>query len=319
MAICMAKTIKEERLRWVRPIANKEIRLAEAAKVCPYSKRSLERWLAVYKNGGEGALEPKSTEPKTQPRETPIWIKERVIKTRKETKKCAMKIYWQLKKEGLILDARTIGKILKKEGLVRNYRVKRIKYKYLKAQRQPGELMEIDVKYVPGRIESMRYFQYTRIDTASRWRYLAVYDEQTTFHSIRFLEKVIELFPHKIQAVKTDNGAMFTNYYLSTNKRSDLTVKTIHALDGFCKEHNIIHYLIDPGKPAQNGTVERSHREDQEKFYDANTFKSFVELKKKLKRWNMYYNNLEHCGLEGKSPNEFLVDYQLTNPPNVRT
>ena len=315
----MAKTIKEERLRWVRPIANKEIRLAEAAKVCPYSKRSLERWLAVYKNGGEGALEPKSTEPKTQPRETPIWIKERVIKTRKETKKCAMKIYWQLKKEGLILDARTIGKILKKEGLVRNYRVKRIKYKYLKAQRQPGELMEIDVKYVPGRIESMRYFQYTRIDTASRWRYLAVYDEQTTFHSIRFLEKVIELFPHKIQAVKTDNGAMFTNYYLSTNKRSDLTVKTIHALDGFCKEHNIIHYLIDPGKPAQNGTVERSHREDQEKFYDANTFKSFVELKKKLKRWNMYYNNLEHCGLEGKSPNEFLADYQLTNPPNVRT
>ena len=173
MAICMAKTIKEERLRWVRPIANKEIRLAEAAKVCPYSKRSLERWLAVYKNGGEGALEPKSTEPKTQPRETPIWIKERVIKTRKETKKCAMKIYWQLKKEGLILDARTIGKILKKEGLVRNYRVKRIKYKYLKAQRQPGELMEIDVKYVPGRIESMRYFQYTCIDTASRWRYLA--------------------------------------------------------------------------------------------------------------------------------------------------
>jgi len=315
----MAKTIKEERLRWVRPIANKEIRLAEAAKVCPYSKRSLERWLAVYKNGGEGALEPKSTEPKTQPRETPIWIKERVIKTRKETKKCAMKIYWQLKKEGLILDARTIGKILKKEGLVRNYRVKRIKYKYLKAQRQPGELMEIDVKYVPGRIESMRYFQYTCIDTASRWRYLAVYDEQTTFHSIRFLEKVIELFPHKIQAVKTDNGAMFTNYYLSTNKRSDLTVKTIHALDGFCKEHNIIHYLIDPGKPAQNGTVERSHREDQEKFYDANTFKSFVELKKKLKRWNMYYNNLEHCGLEGKSPNEFLADYQLTNPPNVRT
>ena len=81
--------------------------------MCPYSKRSLERWLAVYKKGGEDALEPKSTEPKTQPRETPIWIKERVIKTRKETKKCAMKIYWQLKKEGLILDARTIGKILK--------------------------------------------------------------------------------------------------------------------------------------------------------------------------------------------------------------
>ena len=94
-------------------LSSKEIRLAEAAKVCPYSKRSLERWLAVYKKGGEDALEPKSTEPKTQPRETPIWIKERIIKMRKQTRKCAMKIYWQLKKEGLILDARTIGKILK--------------------------------------------------------------------------------------------------------------------------------------------------------------------------------------------------------------
>jgi len=31
----------------------------------------------------------------------------------------------------------------------------------------------------------------------------------------------------------------------------------------------------------------------------------------------MYYNDLEHCGLTGKTPNEFLADYQLINPPNV--
>jgi len=31
----------------------------------------------------------------------------------------------------------------------------------------------------------------------------------------------------------------------------------------------------------------------------------------------MYYNDLEHCGLGGKTPNEFLTNYQLTNPPNV--
>jgi len=58
------------------------------------------------------------------------------------------------------------------------------------------------------------------------------------------------------------------NYYLGTNKRSDVSIKTLHSLDVFCRERNIIHYLIDPGKPAQNGTVERSHREDQEKFYE---------------------------------------------------
>ena len=172
----MATTIKEERLRWVLPIVNKEIKLIDAAKVCPYGKRSLERWRAEYRKGGEDALEPTSTEPKRYRTETPIWLKERVIAIRKETGKCAKKIHWQLAKEGISINTRTIGKILNKEELVRKYRVKRTKYKYIKAERKPGELIEIDVKYVPGSVSDKQYFQYTAIDTASRWRYLAIYD-----------------------------------------------------------------------------------------------------------------------------------------------
>ena len=313
----MAKTIKEERLRWVKPIANKEIRMVDAARVCPYSKRSLERWTAVYRKGGEDSLEPKSTEPKTQPNETPIRIKERIIEIRKQTKKCALKIHWQLEREEIAIDTRTIGKILKKKGLTRKYRGKKIKYKYIKATRRPGELIEIDVKYVPGRIRKQRYYQYTAIDTASRWRYLKIYDEQSNYHSINFLKEVIELFPHKIEAVKTDNGFVFTNLYTGTYKRADLLPKQPHSFDRFCNERNIVHYLIDRGKPNQNGTVERSHREDQEKFYEQNKFKDLKDLQKKLIQWNIYYNNLEHCGLNGKTPNQFLEDYQLINPPKV--
>lgn len=177
MAISMAKTMKEERLRWVLPVVNKEIKLVNAAKVCSYGKRSIERWVAVYKKGGENTLEPKSTSPKTNPAETPIWIKEKVIRRRKNTKLCAQKLHWLLKNEGLIVPARTIGKILKQEGLIRTYRKRKIKYTYIKAERKPGELIEIDVKYVPGRIENKRYYQYTAIDTASRWRYLRIYEE----------------------------------------------------------------------------------------------------------------------------------------------
>lgn len=315
----MAKTIKEERLRWVLPIIRNEARIVNVAKVCPHGKRSLERWVAAYRVGGEDALEPRSTEPKTQPKETPIRIKERIIEIRKKTKKCALKIHWQLQKEGIEIDERTVGKILKKEGLVRKYRVRKITYKYIRAVRKPGDLIEIDVKLVPGKIAGRRYFQYTAIDTASRWRYLTVYDEQSTANSIKFLIEVMKRFPHKILAIKSDNGSIFTNYYLGTNKRSDMTVKTLHALDVFCEQNNIIHYLIDPGKPAQNGTVERSHREDQEKFYDVNKFKTFLQLRDGIASWNTYYNNLEHCGLGGRSPNEFLANYSKTNPPNVCT
>lgn len=319
MAIHMAETIKEERLRWVLPIVKKEIRLKDAARVCAYGKRTLERWVSAYKQHGETGLGPCSTRPKTNPKETPIHLKEKVIALRKQKKVCALKLKWKLAKQGVHLHERTIGKIIKAEGLVRKYRIKKVKYKYIKAPLKPGELMEIDVKYVPGPIAGHQYFQYTAIDCASRWRHLAVYDNQTNHHSILFLQEVLEKFPYRIKAIKTDNGSIFTNYYLGTYKRSDLSSRTLHALDRFCAVRGIIHYLIDPGKPAQNGKVERSHREDQEKFYERNSFRTFTDLQTKLKRWNSEYNNLEHCGLEGKTPNEMLADYQLTNAPNVRT
>lgn len=307
----MPKNIQEERLRWVQMVDN-GTKLKDVIKIFPHSGRTLKRWLKQYRTKGEEGLIPQSTRPKTNPKESRIELKEKVIDLRKKTRLCALKLKWKLAKEGVIIHERTIGKILKEEGLVRKYRVKKIKYKYIKAERKPGELIEIDVKYVPGKIEGKRYFQYTAIDTASRWRYLKIYEEQTSYHSVLFLEDVIKQFKYKIQAIKTDNGCMFTNYYLGTNKRSDVLVKTLHGLDIFCTEHNIIHYLIDPGKPAQNGTVERSHREDQEKFYDKYKFKSMADLQKKLKIWNEYYNNLEHCGLNGKTPNEVL-ELEVTN------
>ena len=108
MAIHMAHTIKEERLRWVLPIAEKEIRMVDAARICPYGKRSLERWVARYKKEGACSLEPRSTEPKRYRIETPIAIKETVIALRKKTKLCARKLHWRLKKEGVAIHERTI-------------------------------------------------------------------------------------------------------------------------------------------------------------------------------------------------------------------
>jgi transposase InsO family protein len=306
MTVKMTQTIQQERYLWIKPLIEKKLTYAEILKTCPHSKRSLERWVAAYKRGGIEALQPQSTEPKTQKTETSIELKEQVITLRKQTGLCALKLHWRLKKQGISIHSRTIGKILKKEGLVRKYRVKKVKYKYLRAKRKPGELLEMDVKYVPGAIQGHKYYQYTVIDTASRWRHLEIFDEQSTFHAIKMMGIVQTRFPYPIKAVKTDNHSIFTNYYLGTNKRSDVAVKTIHALDRWCAKHNIIHYLIDPGKPAQNGTVERSHREDEEKFYQRQSFKTNTDLKRKIRTWNEYYNDLEHCGLAGKTPNEVL-------------
>ena len=93
MAISMAKTVQEERLRWAQPIAEKRIKLVDAARACPHGKRSLERWVAAYRKHGVEGLIPKSTTPHTHLEETPIHIKEQVIALRKQKKLCALKLH----------------------------------------------------------------------------------------------------------------------------------------------------------------------------------------------------------------------------------
>ena len=317
MSIYMPTTIQEERLRWVLPIVRKELKLTEVVKVCPHSQRSLERWVAAYKKHGREGLIPKSTRPKSHPKETKIRVKERVIELRKKTRKCALKLHWQLEKEGITLHRNTIQKIIKAEGLVRKYRVRKLKYKYIKIPLLPGELVEIDVKYVPETVENKRYYQFTAIDCASRWRYLEIFDDYSNTSSLQFLRQVLEKAPFRVRAIKTDNGSNFTNRYTGYDKSSDPLHPKLHALDLLCQEKNIIHYLIDPGKPAQNGKVERSHRSDQEIFYERNRFRNIADLKRKIRKWNEAYNNLEHCGLNGKTPNEMLQLLTNTEPTNV--
>lgn len=310
----MPPSTKEEKYRWIKPILNSEITIKNMVKVCPFSERSLKYWLNNYRQYGISGLANKSTRPKTNPNETPIRIKERIIELRKEKSKCALKLRCRLAKEGIVLHRNTIHKIIKKEDLVRIYRVKKLKYKYIKVPLNQGELVEIDVKYVPETIKHRRYYQFTAIDCASGWRCLKIYDDCSNFNSLRFFKELISIAPFRIRAIKTDNGSNFTNRYTGYLKSVDPINPRLHDLDILCQKYNIIHYLIDPGKPAQNGKVEQSHREDQEKFYERNKFKSLRELETKIRVWNNEYNNLEHCALNGLTPNEFL---RLSKVQNV--
>ena len=306
MCIKMPKDIKEERLRWVLPIINKKVRLVDASIVCKYGKRTLERWVATYKKFGEVGLNPKSTRPKSNPNETPIRIKERVIEIRKGKNQCAKKIFWDMEDENIQIHLNTIQKIIKNEGLTKKYRTRKIKYNYVRIPLRKGEMVEIDVKFVPDPIDGRKYYQFTAIDCATRWRYMQAYENIDTASALAFLKELIFVADFQILALKTDNASIFTNRYVGYDKSTDPLNPRLHSFDVLCNNMGIMHYLIDPGKPAQNGKVERSHRIDQQTFYDKSEFKSFEELKYKLRLWNMYYNDTKHCGLNGKTPNQML-------------
>jgi len=62
------------------------------------------------------------------------------------------------------------------------------------------------------------------------------------------------------------------------------------------------HVYIKPRTPQLNGKVERSHRSDQEEFYQLLTYTDDVDLNEKLKEWERFYNyNRPHGAFNGGS------------------
>lgn len=303
----------EERYRWIGPIVDGVLTIKQMVLICPFSERTLKYWLTRYRKQGLKGLESKSRKPRSFPNATCKEIKGKVIEMRRDTRLCARKISWRLKKQNIHIHERTVGKILKQEGLVRKYRRhKATKWKPTLVT-TPGELMEVDVKYGIRLAKYKWWYQFTAIDCATRWRHLYAYDSPNNFTSVCFLKKLIKTTPFKIKAVKTDNAEIFTNKYTGYELSKNPFKPKLHIFDIVCDQLNIDHYLIDKGKPAQNGKVERSHRSDNESFYYFRREprpKSLEEYRYYLNLWNLWYNDLEHCSLNGLSPNEYLRKVQ---------
>lgn len=56
------------------------------------------------------------------------------------------------------------------------------------------------------------------------------------------------------------------------------------------KDKAIKHADIKPASPQLNGKVERSHRPDQEEFYQFLTYKDDIDLEANLDEWKRFYD-----------------------------
>ncbi len=133
------------------------------------------------------------------------------------------------------------------------------------------------MKYVPNECKTdsipddLRFYQYTCIDEASRERYLYWYTEHTPMNTVDFIKKCIEYYKYKPEEIQTDNGIEFTY-----NKEE---IKVLHPMDEFCLKENIYHHKISSRTPRHNGKVQRSHRNDNERFYSFLSFYSLEDLR----------------------------------------
>ena len=179
-----------------------------------------------------------------------------------------IELWYRLKLRGYTRRPERLFRVMRKLGLFPEKKKKKgHTSKPYQQMTYPGQRIQVDVKVVPRRCitdPELRLFQYTAIDEFSRLRFLAAYPEQSTYSSADFLKRLVKWYARRgirVECVQTDNGFEFTNRF-SNSERDILTLfeKTAAGL-------GIRHKLIRPYTPRHNGKVERSHREDQKRFY----------------------------------------------------
>jgi transposase len=306
--------IATERERWLKLHLEGGLTVKDLSKRSRFSRDTLHRWKNLYLQCGLEGLMEKSrahhSHPNTTPQETVFLIRDIRMGCSYPVgaKKIAMRLQ---KKHGVQIDWRTVHKVLKREGLVRKRKRLPVKERWVKKPLSVGELVQIDVAFVK-RFKGRWLYQFAAVDSYSRWKYIEVFKEQSNLSSITFLNNLISKAPFKIKGIQTDNSLVFTNRYVGYPKSSDPLNPRLHPFDIICKDHNISHYLIDLGKPAQNGKVERSHRTDREEFWNHTSFHSLPELKQKLAIYLKWQNEeREHLGIGGKTPSEMLNSCQI--------
>ena len=148
-----------------------------------------------------------------------------------------------------------------------------------------GEKWQLDVKYVPRQCYTGKhpdkFYQYTMIDEASRERFIYPFKEQSSYSTIQFVKMAISFFGYKPKIIQTDNGFEFTHFK---------DTRRIHPFDVLCNQLDIKHQLIRPRTPRHNGKVERSHRNDNERFYKYLSFYSYDDLINQMKKY-LYRSN----------------------------
>ena len=166
-----------------------------------------------------------------------------------------------------------------------------------------GEKWQMDVKYVPtacySGTDGERFYQYTMLEEASRVRFIWPYKEQSGYSTVDFVKRAIEFFGYAPKEIQTDNGAEFTNF---------MHTKRMHIFDVLCRKFGIRHHLIRPRTPWHNGKVERSHRNDQERFYNFLKFYSYDDLIIQMKHYLHRANRIPMSVLDWLSP----IDLQLS-------
>jgi len=108
---------------------------------------------------------------------------------------------------------------------------------------------------------------------------------------IRTLEQIGQ-YRNLPKMIRVDNGPEFIS----------------DKFDKWCKMNDIQLAFIQPGKPMQNGFVERFNGNMRRELLNAYVFRTLAEVREMVDKWNYDYNyHRPHNALGNKTPMEMLA------------
>ena len=205
--------------------------------------------------------------------------------------------YKRIRREGIIWNHKRIERVYRLMGLNKKKRARK---------RIPARVKEaLFVPAMPNEKWSMD-FMSDRLMNGRRFRVLNIIDDYNReilkiepYFSITSL-KVIEILKRlvlenrKPLAIRVDNGPEFIAQVLRT----------------WCQDNNIDLQFIQPGRPMQNGYVERFNRSYRQDVLDANLFANLAQVKELSDEFEEDYNyHRPHESLGDLAPVEYRLKH----------
>lgn len=265
------------------------ISLAQLSADYGIARQVLGRWWQRYQTDDLAGLRPKSRRPHTSPTQVSAAMVRRILQARAH-RRSAVHIAWALG-----LGHGTVQRVLARAGQSRLPRPPRPTPKRYEKQR-PGELLHIDIKFLPA-LRNARYdYEFAAVDDFSREAVVWIATEATSAAATAFLERVLTTLPYPVEAILTDNAFAFT-------MRRAYHAERLSRFEQACASTGIRHYLLRPHAPQSNGKVERFFRTiDDECLYVRRLF-TFAARARAVAEFVHYYNHQRpHLSLGGQTP-----------------
>jgi transposase InsO family protein len=253
------------------------------------AREVLSRWWRAFDTGGLAALQPQSRRPHGSPTQLAGRLVRRALQLRAQRRSAV----WIARELGVGYG--TIQRLLERHGVNQLPRPTRPKPKRYEKQR-PGELVHLDLKYLPALRNARNDFEFAAVDDFSREAVVSIQTDQTSAAAAAFLEHVLATLPYRVDAVLTDNALAFTMRHARHADR-------LTRFQQVCAAHGIRHYLLRPYAPQSNGKVERFFRTIDDECLHVHPLFTFAARSRAVDDFVWYYNHERpHLSLGGMTP-----------------